>query len=95
MNIENPNDYKFIRFEISRKKSKKYDGLIQHKKTGIIKRIGFGQLGAQQYKDSTDLGPYSHLDHLDEERKKNYYLRFGKEAKKYSAKWFAHNYLWM
>ncbi len=57
--------------------------------------IQFGDQRYQQYKDSTPLKLYSHLDHLDKERKELYYRRFGKESKPYTAKWFSHRYLWM
>ncbi len=61
---------------------------------GKERSISFGDVRYQQYKDSTPLKLYSHLNHLDEKRKNNYYARFGKDAKKYTAKWFSHKYLW-
>ena len=39
------------------------------------KLINFGAKDMEQYKDSTGLGLYSHLDHNDPERKRRYLLR--------------------
>ena len=39
------------------------------------KFVHFGQKSAQQFKDSTGLGLYSHLDHGDEERRRRYLAR--------------------
>jgi hypothetical protein len=58
------------------------------------KTVHFGDNRYQQYTDSTSLKLYSHLDHLDKIRRKNYYARHGKKANLYSAKWFSHKYLW-
>lgn len=37
--------------------------------------IHFGHRKMQQYRDSTGLGLYSHLDHLDKRRRDNYRAR--------------------
>ena len=70
---------------------------MKHKKYMAVfkdKTIHFGDNRYPQYKDKTGLKLYSHLDHGDEKRKKQYYARHGKEAEKYSAKYFSHKYLW-
>ena len=77
--------YKFI---ISRRKGKKYDVYKDGKYL-----VSFGAKGYQQFKDKTPLKAYSHLDHNDNERKKRYYQRHGKEAKFESAKYFSHKFL--
>ena len=73
-------------FKKSTRKNKKYmikiDGRTVH----------FGDKRYQHYKDK--IGMYSHLDHGDNERRKRYYDRHGKEAVKYSPKYFSHKYLW-
>lgn len=56
------------------------------------KRVSFGSLPYQHYEDK--IGHYSHLNHYDENRRKNYYKRFGKKADVFTPKWFSHNYLW-
>lgn len=56
------------------------------------KKVYFGDKRYEQYFDK--LGHYSKLNHLDKERRRLYYSRHGKKAKKYSPKWFSHNYLW-
>lgn len=69
-----------------------------HKKYDVYKNghylVSFGDNRYEQYKDQTPLKLYSNKDHNDKERRRLYYLRHGKEAKKESAKWFSHNYLW-
>lgn len=73
-------------FKKSTRKNKKYmvevDGRTIH----------FGSRTHQHYKDK--IGMYSHLDHNDKERRRLYYARHGKEADKYSPKWFSHRFLW-
>jgi hypothetical protein len=39
------------------------------------KNIHFGDTRYQQYKDSTGLDMYSHLDHLDKQRRERYLTR--------------------
>lgn len=73
----------------STRKYKKYMAVFEDKT-----KIHFGDNRYEQFKDSTNLQLFAHLNHLDSKRKKNYYSRHGKEAKLYSAKWFSHKYLW-
>ena len=93
MIIDNPKDYKFIEFQEG-KFPKKYVAILQNKKTNIIKKIPFGDQRYSQYKDSTGLNLYSHLDHLDKKRRALYYARFGKDAPLYSPKYWSHRFLW-
>ena len=70
----------------------------KHKKYMAVFRdarpiVHFGDKRYQQYKDSTPLRTYAHLNHGDKERRKRYYQRHGK-ARMYSAKYFSHKYLW-
>lgn len=71
----------------STRQHKKYMATFSNGKT-----VHFGDNRYQQYKDSA-LGIYTKLNHGDAERRRRYYMRHGK-AKKYSAKWFSHKYLW-
>ncbi len=57
------------------------------------KKIHFGDNRYQQYRDSTKLKKYSHLNHSNKERRRRYYARHGR-ASFPSAKWFSHKYLW-
>lgn len=70
----------------STRKNKKYMILTD---SGLIH---FGQKGYTQYKDK--IGLYSHLDNNDKKRRELYYKRHGKSAKKDTAKYFSHMYLW-
>ena len=64
---------------------------------GTTKTVQFGDRRYQHFKDKTPLKLYSSKDHKDPKRKKNYQARHGAQGhqkKKYSASWFAWNYLW-
>ena len=90
-----PNLYTFLYFEKSHLKSKKYNAVLQNKKTLREIRIPFGATGYQQYCDKTGLEIYSNLDHLDLKRRVLYKKRHIHDTnKKYSASWFALKYLW-
>ena len=90
-----------IKFFKSNRKNKKYLAVILF--NGKLKMEHFGDRRYEQFKDSTGLGLYSHLDHGDLKRRKNYFLRHSgvptkKEAmlkeKPGTAKWLSHKYLW-
>jgi hypothetical protein len=84
---------KLVGFRKSTRKGKKYDAIIEDK--GIIKTISFGALGYQQYKDSTGLKLYSHLDHMDKARRERYRSRHRNDnLTKLSPGYFAWHYLW-
>lgn len=87
--------FRLLRFERSRTKGKKYDAIIEDVKTKRTQRVPFGQIGYDQYLDSTGKKLYSRNDHKDPERRKNYKARHEKTRhKKWSASWFADTYLW-
>jgi hypothetical protein len=71
----------------STRKNKKYDVFEDDKYL-----LSFGDKRYQQYYDK--IGFYSHLNHLDNERKKRYYARHGKTNNKKSAKYWSNKYLW-
>jgi len=54
--------------------------------------VHFGDNRYSQFKDK--IGLYSHLDNNDKKRRDLYYKRHGRIAKKDSAKYFSHLYLW-
>jgi hypothetical protein len=93
--INNPDQHKFLMFHESGTKNKKYDAVLMHKKTKKLKLVPFGDVRYEHYKDSTGLGLYSHLDHLDKSRRKMYKIRHEQTRKnKFSSSWFADKYLW-
>jgi len=73
----------------STRKGKKYD---VYKDGDYL--LSFGASAYAQYKDSTGIGAYSHLDHLDLDRKRRYYARHGRTTDKNSPKWWSNNFLW-
>ena len=90
-------EYKHVGFRKSTRNGKKYDAILEHKKTKVKKYIPFGAIPYQQYKDTTGLNLYSDLDHLDDKRRKLYRARHGArgyEKIKYSPSYFSYNFLW-
>lgn len=82
-------------------------GPYPYKYTAILKdgkRVNFGNINYEHYKDQVPIKYrlYSHLNHLDKERRANYRKRHraiktnGQRAinKKYSPAWFSYNLLW-
>lgn len=97
MSVFPPSEYKFIKFKKSNTKNKKYDAILMNKKTNRKKTISFGDKRFEQYKDSTNLKLYKNLNHLDQNRRKNYWARHAEEGninRKYSAGWFSWWFLW-
>ena len=81
-------------FSKSNRKNKKYKVIVKFKsKTKKDETYHFGDDRYPQFRDSTPLKLYSNKDHGDTKRQKSYFARHGK-AKKYSAKYFSHRYLW-
>ena len=94
MILDNPDNYKFIEFNKSKTKNKKYDAILMNKKTKNLKRISFGARGYEQYQDKA-LGLYSHLNHYDKKRRTLYRKRHkGEEKNKFSSGYFSWYYLW-
>lgn len=62
-----------IEFEKSPRKGKKYR--VYFTLAGDEEYVDFGQLGYEQFRDSTPLRLYRHLDHSDNERRRNYLAR--------------------
>lgn len=96
MSYFSKSEYKFIKFEKSKTANKKYDAILQNKKTKKLKKIPFGDKRYQQYQDTTGLGIYSDKDHKDKERRLNYRKRHKVYIKDgyYSAGYFSMNFLW-
>ena len=93
--LENPEYYKFLRFEVNHKGAHKYKSILFNNETGNEVTVKFGHKKYEQYKDSTGLGAYSHLDHNDETRRESYRKRHAKEKDvKFSSGWFSYHYLW-
>lgn len=89
-------DYKFVKFQKSNTKGKKYDAIIENKKTGQTATLPFGSSEYEQYKDSTGLGLYSDKDHNDKMRRTLYRKRHEVFLKPdmYSPSYFSYKYLW-
>lgn len=82
---------KLLGFERA-KYPKKYNAIIEE--NNKQKKIPFGDVRYEHFKDSTPLKLYSHLDHNDLKRRENYYKRHNKNYPKFSADYFSKKYLW-
>lgn len=103
MIIEHPEDYTLVGFERSKVSGKKYDAILRNKKTlkgqrhgrAVVRRVPFGAVGYEQYRDSTGKGLYTHVNHGDPKRRRNYRTRHhGENKRKFSSGYFSWKYLW-
>lgn len=79
-----------MNFKKSTRRYKKYMVTLSNGST-----VHFGDNRYQQYKDKTGLGLYTHMDHLDKDRRVRYKKRHeSTRHKKYSPSWFSDKYLW-
>lgn len=69
-----------------------------HKKYRVLlsdgRKVDFGDSRYGHYYDRTPLKAWSHLDHLDTNRRERYYMRHYKSYPVWSADWFSKNFLW-
>ena len=88
--------YKFVKFQKSKAKNKKYSAILKNKETNRTVTVNFGDKRYQQYNDSTGLGLYSHLNHNDKKRRSLYRARHKVHLKPgyYSPAFFSYKYLW-
>lgn len=95
MIVDNPEQYKFLMFQKSKTKNKKYDAVLMHKNKQKIKLVPFGSVFYSQYEDQTGLGLYSHMNTYDKERRRLYKIRHNNTRhNKFSSSWFADRFLW-
>jgi len=95
MIVDTPTDYKLLKFARSHSRGKKYDAILVNRRTRKEKRVPFGALGYEQYRDSTGLGLYSRSNHGDLKRRKRYRRRHaGENTRKFSSGYFSWKYLW-
>lgn len=87
-----------IEFKISDRPDKKYKA-----RRNKGEWVHFGSRNHEHFRDSTPLKAFSHLDHNDPERRKQYIKRHGairsKDGRrainiKFSPAWYSYKYLW-
>tara|TARA_R100000951_G_C2580746_1_gene161828 strand:+ start:520 stop:807 length:288 start_codon:yes stop_codon:yes gene_type:complete len=78
----------------SRVKNKKYSVYVKADNKKGYKKISYGDVRYQQFRDSTKLKLYKNLDHNDPKRKKNYFQRHGRTTDKNTALYWANKTLW-
>ena len=49
--IQDPENYRFVRFQVSDTKGKKYDAIIQNLETKKERKVPFGDRDYEQYED--------------------------------------------
>jgi hypothetical protein len=87
-------DYKILNYQRSYLLKKKYDAILQNRKTGKIILVPFGSSDYQSYGDKTGLNLYK--PHKDKERRRLYRLRHEHNLKDgyYSPSYFSMRILW-
>jgi hypothetical protein len=87
-------DYKLLNYQKSNSPLKKYDAVLQHRKTGKIILVPFGAAGYENFGDKTGLGLYK--SHGDKKRKQSYIARHQHFLKDgyYSPSYFSMRMLW-
>ena len=89
-------DYKLLGYRRSKTKYKKYDAILEQKKTGKLKYVPFGDKRYENFHDLTGLNLYPHLLHGDKNRRRLYRARHKKDLKKgyYSPGYFSYFVIW-
>ena len=89
-------EYELQGFERATAKNKKYTAVLRHKKSGATRGMSFGDKRYEQYKDSTGVGVYSHMDHNDSHRRALYRQRHQNDMRRghFSPGYFSLVYLW-
>ena len=99
---------RIVSFVRGTSKGKKYTAIVENRRTKKQRRISFGAVGYQQYKDRTPLRLYAKGDHGERRRMENYFNRHSgtknragairKEKRKsrghYNPKILSHEFLW-
>ena len=85
---------KKLKFEKSDKPYKKYKVTFTDPDTKRDKTVHFGDSRYEQFRDSTPLKLYKHLDHNDPTRRALYYKRHPKDYGFGTADYFSKTYLW-
>jgi len=96
-------EYKFVKFEKSDRKGKKYNAILENRETKRQVKVPFGAIKPNgtpypQYKDSTGIGAFSKYDTMDKNRRRLYRQRHSKEKPSfrefYSPGFFSWFRLW-
>mgnify|MGYP006128684509 CR=1 FL=1 len=99
---------RIVKFMRGTSKGKKYTAIVENRKTKKMRRISFGAIGYQQYKDRTPLKLYANGNHGNKKRMENYFNRHSGTKKRseairkekrrsrgfYTPKILSHEYLW-
>ncbi len=99
---------RIVKFMRGTSKGKKYTAVVENRRTKKRRKISFGAVGYQQYKDRTPLKLYAKGNHGDRRRMENYFSRHSgtkhraeairKERRKsrgyYNPKILSHEFLW-
>lgn len=93
MIVENPEQYTLSKFIKANDGKHKYFAILINKQTKREKKVPFGAIGYEQYKDK--IGSYKSSNHLDKKRRDAYRARHqGEQNNKFSSGYFSWKYLW-
>lgn len=87
-------EYKLLGYRKSKTKHKKYDAILENRKTKKLKYVPFGAIGYIHFRDLTGLNLYP--THNDPKRRKLYRERHKKDLKAgyYSPGYFSYHIIW-
>ena len=96
MTYYNKKDYKLLGYRKSTTKYKKYDGMLQNRKTKKIINVPFGDVRYSNFHDLTGLNLYKNLLHKDIKRRRLFRSRMKHNLNSgyYSPSWFSYFILW-
>ena len=89
-------EYKLLGYRKSKTKHKKYDAILENKKSKKLKYVPFGDKRYSNFRDLTGLNLYPNLLHRDKKRRILYRARHKKDLKEgyYSPGYFSYFILW-
>jgi len=96
--VQDPESWKVKGYELATDKKHKYNAVLEHRKTGALKKIPFGGKKSSgepypQFKDQ--LGHYREHDHNDEARRQRWLKRHAQNTEhKFSSAYFSRLTLW-
>ena len=85
-------DKEFYKPFVSKAKNKKYSVWVM--KDGKPKMLSFGDSRYNQFKDTTGIGAYSHMNNNDPERRRLYFARHGTTTDETSPLYWSNRFLW-
>lgn len=92
-------DYRLLYIVKSGRANKKYEAVLENRKSKKHVKVHFGDTRYEHYYDNTDLKLYSSMNHMDKDRQKAWLRRHAKnidpgDPPGYTPGYLAHRFLW-